>query len=65
MSKSVEQIKEELKRKHGSVKAWAIENGYDPIDVSRVMRGINKGRFGRGREIALKLGMIEPEQQVA
>jgi gp16 family phage-associated protein len=46
--KTVEQVKEELKRKHGSVKAWSIKNGYDPVDVSRVMRGVNKARFGRG-----------------
>ena len=63
--KTVEQVKEELKRKHGSVKAWSIKNGSDPVDVSRVMRGVNKARFGRGREIALKLGLVEPEEQVA
>lgn len=60
--KTTEQVKEELKRKHGSVKAWAIKNGYSPLEVSRVMCGVNKARFGKGREIALKLGIVEPEQ---
>lgn len=62
--KTAEQVKEELKRKHGSVKAWAERNNYTALEVSRVMRGVNKARFGRGREIALKLGLIEAEQQL-
>lgn len=60
--KTAEQVKEDLKSRHGSVKAWALKNGYTPLEVSRVMCGVNKARFGRGREIALKLGLVEPEK---
>jgi gp16 family phage-associated protein len=61
--KTAEQVKNDLKNRYGSVSAWAIQNGYTPLAVSRVMTGVNKGRFGQGREIALKLGLIEAEQQ--
>ena len=37
--------------------AWAKANGYEYRDVSEVVRGIRFGLYGKGREIAKKLGI--------
>lgn len=36
---------------------WAKENGYTFIQVSNVVRGVNRCNYGVGHEIAVKLGM--------
>lgn len=36
---------------------WARENGYKPRDVYLVVGGQNKAKYGRGFEIARKLGL--------
>lgn len=40
-----------------TVKAWAQKNGYSYHNVAAVMCGRNKAAFGKGREIAVKLGL--------
>lgn len=55
--KSGEQVKHELWSKGSSLKEWAEENGYPYRTVSDVVRGINRGNFGMGYDIAIKLGI--------
>jgi gp16 family phage-associated protein len=43
--------------KHTTLKQWAKSNGYSYHNVAAVMCGRNKAAFGKGREIAEKLGL--------
>ncbi|AXW88908.1 DNA-binding protein [Lonsdalea britannica] len=40
---------------------WAEENGYRPSDVYRVLNGLTKAKYGKGHEIAVKLGLKAPQ----
>jgi gp16 family phage-associated protein len=55
--KTADQVKHELHINGSSLRKWAEENGYPYRTVSDVVRGINKGSFGMGYEISLKLGL--------
>lgn len=54
---TAEQVKHQLHLQGSSLKKWALEHGYKPQDVWNVVQGRNKATFGRGYEIAVKLGM--------
>lgn len=47
-----------------TVKQWAEEHDYNPRDVSDVIRGVNRAKYGRGYEIAVKLGMQDNDGSV-
>ena len=52
-----EQVKENWLEKGITGADWARDNGYTPRQVSTVLNGQIKGRFGKGHEIAVKLGI--------
>ena len=47
-----------------TVKQWAKQNGYKPVQVYRVLRGENKALYGTGHTIAVKLGLKPINQAV-
>ncbi|ELO0595938.1 DNA-binding protein [Salmonella enterica] len=52
-----EQARKNLRRKGMTVTAWANENGFDRNLVYQVLNGRCKANFGKGHEIAIKLGL--------
>lgn len=60
--KSGDRVKHELRLAGSSLKTWAKSNGFPYRAVSDVVRGVNKGAFGRGRVIAEKLGLKESSE---
>lgn len=50
------QIKQRLRAEGMTLGAWAIANGFKYRDVSDVVRGVRRGYYGVGRDIAIKLG---------
>jgi gp16 family phage-associated protein len=60
-----EQIKSRLRQQGKTITQWAAENGYPRDRVYRVLNGVDKAHYGRAHEIAVKLGMKQPEQLAA
>lgn len=56
------QIKHRLREQGLTLKSWAEANGFKYRDVSDVVRGVRRGYFGAGRDIAIKLG-IDPDTE--
>lgn len=54
---SAQQLKDDFKRKGLTFTHWAKENGYRVNDVYRVLNGQVKANYGKGHEIAVKLGL--------
>lgn len=52
-----EQVKQKFEDCDDTVHAWALRNDFDPSEVYRVINGYNKGTKGKGRAIAIALGM--------
>jgi gp16 family phage-associated protein len=62
--KTPEQVKAELLASGTTISKWARDNNYTPRDVSLVLNGQIKGRYGKGHDIAVKLGIKSaPDQQ--
>jgi gp16 family phage-associated protein len=40
---------------------WARKNGFNPVTVSQVLNGINKGSRGEGHKVAILLGLKDGE----
>ena len=57
MALTVDKLKENFEREGKTLAQWARENGYQPRDVWLVVGGQRKGRYGKGHEIAVKLGL--------
>ncbi len=57
MALSPEQVKKKFKAQGITFAHWARENGYRPQEVIRVLNGFSKATYGKGHEIAVKLGM--------
>jgi gp16 family phage-associated protein len=57
-----QQVKQRLWRQGSTLKEWAEKNGYSARLVSDVVRGVNRGTYGKGHEIAVKLGMRKGEE---
>lgn len=57
-----QQVKRKLWSEGTTLKQWAEQNGYSARLVSDVVRGINRGNYGKGYEIAVKLGMKADER---
>ena len=55
-----QQVRERMRRDGKTLKQWAVENGYRPNNVYRVMGGIDKGYYGQAHEIAVRLGLKSP-----
>lgn len=52
-----EQLKQQFRQRGETFADWAERNGYARYEVYRVVNGTNKARFGKGHEIAVKLGL--------
>lgn len=59
------QVKRKLWNEGSTLKEWAAQNGYSARLVSDVVRGVNRGTYGKGHEIAVRLGMVEAEKENA
>lgn len=57
MEKSGIEVKRDLWARGMTLKQWAEENGYAYDLVSRVVRGTHRATYGKGYEVAVKLGM--------
>lgn len=57
MAFTAEQVKKKFKQEGITFSAWAREHGYTPQEVIRVVNGFSKASYGKGHEIAVKLGM--------
>ena len=57
-----QQAKRKIWKEGSTLKAWAVQNGYSPRLVSDVVRGVNRGNYGKGYEITVKLGMRKSEE---
>lgn len=55
--KTPEEVKAEFLAQGLTISDWARNNGYKPRDVSLVLNGQIKGRYGKGHDIAVKLGL--------
>lgn len=52
-----EQLKQQFLQRGETFADWAAQNGYRRYEVYRVVNGQCKARFGKGHEIAVKLGL--------
>ncbi|WP_308446908.1 MULTISPECIES: DNA-binding protein [Neisseria] len=52
-----DELKEKFKNDGITFSGWARENGYRPQEVIRVVNGFSKANYGKGYEIAKKLGL--------
>ncbi len=59
-----EQVKRKLRQQGKTLRQWAQENDFDYILVSRIIRGVQKGNFGKGHEVAVALGMKQESEAV-
>ncbi|CRZ20616.1 DNA-binding protein [Kingella kingae] len=57
MALTPEQVKKNFKQKGITFSGWAREHGYRPQEVIRVVNGFSKASYGKGHEIAVKLGL--------
>jgi gp16 family phage-associated protein len=65
MVKTGIEVKRDLWRQDMTLKQWAKENGYAYDLVSRVVRGTHRATYGKGYEVAVKLGMKAPGKEPA
>lgn len=63
--KTPEQVKADFLAKGITISQWARDNNYTPRDVSLVLNGQIKGRYGKGHDIAVALGIKASTQQQA
>ena len=54
---SSEEVKEQLREQGKTLKQFAIDHGFEPNDVYRVIGGSRKALYGKGHQIAVALGM--------
>lgn len=60
MAITSKQVKEKLAQQGKTQKEWALERGYTPESVTRVLNGTCKARRGKGHDIAVALGLKDP-----
>lgn len=64
--KTPEQVKADFEANGITIAGWARKKGYKPREVSNVLNGQIKGRYGKGHDIAVALGLKpNPEQAAA
>ena len=55
-----------LRSQGKTIRQWAVENGFPPNAVYRVLNGVDKANFGRALDIAVKAGIKSvPEERLA
>jgi gp16 family phage-associated protein len=55
--KTPDEVKADLLARGMTISGWARANGFKPREVSLVLNGQVKGRYGRGHDIAVALGL--------
>lgn len=63
--KTPDQVKADFLAKGITISKWARERNYTPREVSLVLNGQVKGRYGKGHDIAIALGIKATDQQAA
>lgn len=58
--KTADQVKVHLHAQGLTIKQWAAKHNYPLPEVYKIMSGERKGLYGRGHEIAVKLGLKIP-----
>ena len=61
--KQANDVKHRLRQQGLTLTEWGEKYGYTMRQVSDVVRGVNQANYGKGREIAEKLGLISPETE--
>lgn len=59
LKKRASDIKHKFRQQGTNLTEWGKQYGYTTREISNVLRGINKGNFGKGREIAERLGLFD------
>jgi len=59
--RTIQEVREEFRRKGKSVASWARDNGFPVATVNQVLTGRNAATFGVGHKIAVKLGIKDGE----
>lgn len=54
---SSNEVKQQLRAQGKTLKQFALEQGFEPNDVYRVIGGSRKALYGKGHQIAVALGM--------
>lgn len=54
---TADELKENFAKNGQTLAQWARENGFKPRDVYLMIGGQRKGNYGKGHEIAKKLGL--------
>lgn len=54
---TADELKKNFAQNGQTLAQWARENGFKPRDVYLVIGGQRKGNYGKGYEIAKKLGL--------
>ena len=55
--KTPDQVKADFEAIGKTVAAWALQHGYEPQEVYKVLNGQAKCKRGKGHDIAIKLGL--------
>lgn len=55
--KTSQEVRDEFDRKGESISQWAIDNGFAPSLVYRVLSGDSMPKRGKSHDIAVMLGM--------
>lgn len=63
--KTPDQVKADFLASGITISQWAREHNYTPREVSLVLNGQIKGRYGKGHDIAVALGIKPSIQQAA
>lgn len=63
--KTPEQVKADFLASGITISDWARKNHYTPREVSLVLNGQIKGRYGKGHAIAVALGIKPSTEQAA
>lgn len=64
-TKTPDQVKATLLASGITISEWARTKGFTPRDVSLVLNGQIKGRYGKGHKIAVALGIKSTDQHAA
>lgn len=63
--KTPDEVKADFLARGLTISGWARSNGYKPREVSLVLNGQVKGRYGKGHDIAVALGIKPHPDQAA
>jgi gp16 family phage-associated protein len=58
---TAQSFKTRLRRQGKTIRQWAVEHGFPPASVYRVLNGVDKANFGRAHDIAVAAGIKSVE----